>query len=48
MHTVCVEMTDEFLEFSAETGNDLSIPVPEYQFPGLEAGDRWCHVWDAG
>jgi uncharacterized protein (DUF2237 family) len=48
MHTVCVEMTDEFLEFSAETGNDLSTPVPEYQFPGLEAGDRWCHVWDAG
>ena len=42
MHTVCVVMTDEFLEFSAEAGNDLSTPVPEFQFPGLEAGDRWC------
>ena len=42
MHTVCVVMTDEFLEFSAEAGNDLSTPVPEYQFPGLKAGDRWC------
>ena len=42
MHTVCVVMTDEFLEFSAEAGNDLSTPVPEFQFPGLKAGDRWC------
>ena len=42
MHTVCVVMTDEFLEFSAEAGNDLSNPVPEFQFPGLKAGDRWC------
>jgi uncharacterized protein (DUF2237 family) len=35
-------MTDAFLEFSREQGNDLSTPVPEYQFPGLKAGDRWC------
>ena len=42
MHTVCAVMTDEFLEFSREAGNDLSTARPEYQFPGLEAGDRWC------
>lgn len=42
LHTVCVEVTDEFLAFSREQGNDLSTPVPEYDFPGLIAGDRWC------
>ncbi len=42
MHTVCARMTDEFLEFSAAQGNDLSSPVPEYSFPGLKAGDFWC------
>ena len=42
LHTVCIEATEEFLEFSAEAGNDLSTPVPEYDFPGLEPGDRWC------
>tara|TARA_B100001250_G_scaffold401668_1_gene413834 strand:- start:10657 stop:11025 length:369 start_codon:yes stop_codon:yes gene_type:complete len=42
LHTVCAVMTDDFLKFSAEAGNDLSTPVPEYQFPGLQAGDRWC------
>ena len=42
MHTVCAVMTEEFLEFSREAGNDLSTARPEYQFPGLEAGDRWC------
>jgi uncharacterized protein len=42
MHTVCVEMTEEFLEFSREQGNDLSTPVPEWEFPGLIPGDRWC------
>jgi uncharacterized protein (DUF2237 family) len=42
LHTVCVEMTDEFLGFSAMRGNDLSTPVPEYSFPGLKAGDLWC------
>jgi len=42
MHTVCVEMTVEFLEFSREQGNDLSTPTPEYGFPGLQPGDFWC------
>ena len=41
-HTVCVEMTAEFLEFSKLAGNDLSTPMPEYGFPGLKPGDRWC------
>ena len=42
MHTVCVEATAEFLRYSREVGNDLSTPVPAYNFPGLEPGDRWC------
>lgn len=42
VHTVCAEMTTEFLAFSMSRGNDLSTPVPEYQFPGLKPGDRWC------
>ena len=42
LHLVCAEMTAEFLEFSQEVGNDLSTPVPEYEFPGLKPGDRWC------
>ncbi len=42
MHTVCVVMTDEFLAFSQMRGNDLSAPHPEFGFPGLKAGDRWC------
>lgn len=42
LHTVCVVLTAEFLEFSRERGNDLSTPRPEYAFPGLHAGDRWC------
>ena len=41
-HTVCAVMTAEFLRFSAERGNDLSTPHPEFGFPGLEPGDRWC------
>ena len=41
-HTVCVEVTSEFLEFSRFCGNDLSTPVPEFGFPGLRPGDRWC------
>jgi len=41
-HTVCVEMTAEFLAYSREAGNDLSTPRPEYDFPGLKPGDRWC------
>lgn len=42
LHVVCAQMTAEFLAFSAETGNDLSTPAPEYGFPGLKPGDRWC------
>lgn len=42
VHAVCAVMTDEFLEFSAAVGNDLSTPRPEFGFPGLVAGDRWC------
>ena len=41
-HIICAEMTDEFLTFSRQRGNDLSTPRPEYRFPGLVAGDRWC------
>lgn len=42
MHTVCAEMTEDFLKFSRLAGNDLSTPRPEYQFPGVQPGDRWC------
>ena len=41
-HTVCVRMTPAFLAYSKARGNDLSTPNPEYGFPGLEPGDRWC------
>lgn len=41
-HTLCVVLTDEFLEFSKARGNDLSTPRPEFDFPGLHAGERWC------
>jgi hypothetical protein len=41
-HTVCAVMTDAFLRFSKSRGNDLSTPLPEFGFPGLKAGDRWC------
>jgi uncharacterized protein (DUF2237 family) len=41
-HTVCVEVTRAFLEFSRFRGNDLSTPMPEYNFPGLQPGDSWC------
>ena len=41
-HTVCALMTTEFLTFSRSRGNDLSTPVPEYGFPGLQAGAQWC------
>lgn len=54
-HTVCVEVTVEFLEFSKSRGNDLSTPYPDYGFPGLKGGDRWClcadrwlEAWEAG
>ncbi len=41
-HTVCVKVTQEFLEFSRFRGNDLSTPMPAYNFPGLKPGDSWC------
>ncbi len=41
-HVVCARVTAEFLQFSKQRGNDLSTPRPEYRFPGLKAGDRWC------
>lgn len=42
LHVVCIQATREFLEFSREAGNDLSTPMPMYDFPGLKPGDRWC------
>jgi hypothetical protein len=42
VHTVCAVMTAEFLAYTREQGNDLSTPRPEYGFPGLKPGDRWC------
>ncbi len=54
-HTVCVIATERFLAFSKARGNDLSTPHPEWSFPGLLAGDRWClcaarwrEAWQAG
>ncbi len=41
-HVVCAEVTEEFLGFTKSRGNDLSTPVPEFNFPGLKPGDRWC------
>lgn len=41
-HTICVQMTDAFLQYSLNRGNDLVTPAPEYDFPGLREGDRWC------
>lgn len=41
-HTVCVSVSDEFLEFSKAKGNDLTTAVPTFNFPGLKDGDRWC------
>ena len=42
IHVICARMTREFLAFSKKRGNDLSTPVPEAGFPGLQPGDRWC------
>lgn len=54
-HTVCVVLTEEFLAYSKAAGNDLSTPRPEFDFPGLQAGQRWClcaarwvEAWRAG
>ena len=41
-HTVCSQMTDSFLSFSAWAGNDLITPIPAYDLPGLKPGDQWC------
>lgn len=41
-HVVCAEMTADFLAYTQAQGNDLSTPVPAFQFPGLKPGDRWC------
>lgn len=41
-HIVCAQVTEEFLAYTKNLGNDLSTPVPAYQFPGLKPGDRWC------
>src|SRR5580704_12136599 len=42
VHTVCIQATAEFLQFSALAGNDLSTPHPEWNFAGVKPGDRWC------
>lgn len=42
LHTICAVVTGEFLQHQRSIGNDLSTPVPAYQFPGLNPGDRWC------
>lgn len=54
-HVVCAVVTDEFLSFTRSRGNDLQTPRPEFRFPGLKAGDRWClcalrwrEAWEAG
>ena len=44
LHAVCAVMTEEFLEHQQAVGNDLSTPRPEWSFPGLKPGDRWCVV----
>ena len=47
-HTVCAVVSAEFLDFQRSIGNDLSTPMPQYDFPGLQPGDRWCvtlHNW---
>ncbi|WP_299519082.1 DUF2237 domain-containing protein [Winogradskyella sp.] len=41
-HVVCAKVTDEFLNYTKLKGNDLSTPIPQWQFPGLKAGDKWC------
>ncbi|MDC3084660.1 DUF2237 domain-containing protein [Gammaproteobacteria bacterium] len=54
-HVICAEVTAGFLEFSKSRGNDLTTPRPEYNFPGLSPGDRWClcalrwkEAWEEG
>jgi uncharacterized protein (DUF2237 family) len=42
LHTVCIQATKEFLDYSKKVGNDLSTPIPDYGFVGLQPGDQWC------
>lgn len=42
IHVICAQMTEEFLDYSRAQGNDLAAPAPEFGFPGLRPGDRWC------
>ncbi|MFK8186294.1 MAG: DUF2237 family protein [Phormidesmis sp.] len=42
VHVVCAELTEAFLSYTKAQGNDLSTPRPEYRFPGLKPGDKWC------
>lgn len=42
LHLICAQMTREFLEFARRQGNDLITPMPQFEFPGLKPGDRWC------
>ena len=42
LHTVCIVVTEKFLKFSLAAGNDLSTPFPQFNFPGLKVGDKWC------
>ena len=42
VHVVCAQMSSAFLRFTKSQGNDLSTPIPQYDFPGLKPGDRWC------
>lgn len=41
-HIVCAEMTEEFLRYTRSQGNDLTTPIPQWKFPGLKPGDKWC------
>lgn len=42
VHSVCAQVTEEFLRYTKSLGNDLTTPMPAYNFPGLKPGDRWC------
>ena len=44
VHLVCIQASDAFLDYSRSVGNDLTTPMPQFTFPGLKAGDRWCLV----
>jgi len=46
-HAICCELTSDFLAYSKQCGNDLSTPMPQFNFPGLKPGDRWCVILEA-